>query len=235
FIAENDDDNFRLSVGGFLEGVTYRVRSLSFKEGGSVEYPKMDDRPVVAEESFDVYTTSLVNHKPIKTLATIKIQKVIDGSIVLPSADLELRARANKKYRIDMLVTSPVVSSIELMFRQQEQVLNSVENYNSFEVAGKPYILSYTVESQSNENIVLSIKNKQRTAAYKIDVLQIKPVVEPSNEKISLDNKNVPLLFYSLISRYPSKLQDDWCEFLMGIDKAHWYPFTLFYEWVSFL
>jgi hypothetical protein len=188
----------------------------------------MDDRPVVAEESFDVYTTSLVNNKPLKTLATINIQKVIDGSIVLPSADLELRARANKKYRIDMLVTSPVVSSIELMFRQQGQVLNSVENYNSFEVAGKPYILSYAVESQSNENIVLSIKNKQQTASYKIDVLQIKPVVDPSNEKISLDSKNVPLLFYSLISRYPSKLQDDWCEFLMGIDKAHWKDMYLY-------
>jgi hypothetical protein len=222
FIAEQDDDNFRLSIGGFLDGVTYHIESLSFKEGGSVEYPQMDDRPIVAEESFDVYTTSLVNNKPLKTLATINIQKIIDGVIVPSRADLELRARANKKYRIDMLVTASIPSSIDVVFRQRDQVIESAENYNSFESAGVPYVLSYTIESQHDENIALCIKDKQRSATYKIDILQVKPIIEQSNEKISLDSNNIPILFYSLISRYPVKLQNDWCEFLMDIDKSYW-------------
>jgi hypothetical protein len=221
FIADYDDDNFRLSVGGFLENVNYQVQSLSFREGGSVEYPRMDDRPIVAEESFDVYTTSLINNKPLKTLATINIQKIIEGSIVQVPDVLKLRAVADKKYRIDMLVTS-TSELFDVIFRQQDQVLNTVENYNSFETVGKPYILSYTVESQYNQNIILSIENTQRSATYKIDILQVKPVAEQSNEKISLDSMNIPVLFYSLISRYPSKLQDDWCEFLMEIDKTYW-------------
>jgi hypothetical protein len=222
FVAEQDDENFRLSVGGFLEDVQYQIQSFSFKTGGNVEYPKTDDRPMVVEESFDVYTTNLVNNTPLKTLATINIQKINDGTIVRPSADLELRARANKKYRIDMLVTATTPLPFDVVFRQQDQILEKTENYSSFEKAGKPYILSYNIESKQNGNIVLSIRNIQRSAEYRIGILQVKEVVEPANEVISLDSMNIPLLFYSLISRYPAQLQDDWCEFLMDLDKSYW-------------
>ncbi|MDR2114740.1 MAG: cellulase family glycosylhydrolase, partial [Planctomycetaceae bacterium] len=206
FIADRDDNNFRLGIGGFLENVLYQIQSLSFREGGSVEYPKMDDRPVVLEESFDVYTTSLVNNKLLKTLATINLQKILDGQILQPTVDLELRARANRKYRIDMLVKTAAKLPIAIMFQQQGKTLTKKENYNSFEKPGNPYILSYTVESQSNDNIALIVEDKQRSMSYTIDILQVKPVAEQSNETISLDSMNIPVLFYSLISRYPAKL-----------------------------
>jgi hypothetical protein len=222
FIADNNDNNFRLSIGGFLEGVVYSVKSLSFREGGSVEYPRTDDRPMVLEESFDVYTTSLINDKPLKTLATINIQKISDGSILQPPATLDLRARADKKYRVDLLVTASTDMPFDITFTQKNEVLETTENYNSFEKAGKPYVLSYNVKSKHNSNITLNVTKTIRTATYKFDILHVKEIIEPSNEKISLDSMNIPVLFYSLISRYPAKLQDDWCEFLMGLDKAYW-------------
>jgi hypothetical protein len=222
FIADRDDDNFRLSIGGFLEGVTYHVLSLSFREGGNVEYPKADDRPMVTEESFDVYTTSTVKSNPHKVLATINIQKVIDGVVVNVPNSVELRARAHRKYRVDMLATTTEQAGFAIVFRQGDQELAKTKNYDSFSTSGKPYIVSYTIESQQNENIVLSIENTKRSAVYKFEILQFKEILEQNNEKISLDTANIPLLFYSLISRYPSKLQDDWCEFLLEIDKAHW-------------
>jgi hypothetical protein len=236
FIAETDTDDGTVSIEGFNTDTAYTILSMSLKPGGQISYPKIDSRIRALEDTLDLYTTSEIKQNWLKPLATLNILPIQNAGVQQSVQTLDFRVRAGKKYRFDVLATGSSPDPVSFVFKQDGKILqeiggykNDKELYPSVDVQDakgaltkKYVILSYIILSESDKNITVTPANLKRFSRYNFDFITFREVHENVNEKLSLDTKNIPILFNDVIQAYPQKLQDEWCEFLLYLDKKHW-------------